>query len=373
MTEPMIKRIERADGPRWQVYGRKDKRKVYVGSYETEKKAKTEERSFQVRQEMRATGELAPEHDDRKNLTEAVDLWLKMLKAKKSRSHSTYAAHMKLYVLPEIGPQRIAALTKASINAWLEHHSSRNAPTTCNGSLTALGAAFAWFISRDWLTVNPCHGVKRLVVSDRHYEWIKTREEITKLLSQCNENIRDLIAFALGTGARKDELLHLQWCDIDLERRLITIHRGRKGTTKSGKARHVPILDVLLPVIRAMHLKRAGAVLVFPNDKGKPKSKVAVHIPFKAAVDRAGLPIGLRFHDLRHTFASHWVIAQGDIFRLSKILGHKDVKVTQRTYAHLAPDAWEQDYHRVSFTVPSEARKATRLFAVRGDTGETRA
>jgi hypothetical protein len=42
----------------------------------------------------------------------------------------------------------------------------------------------------------------------------------------------------------------------------------------------------------------------------------------------------------------------GDIFRLSKILGHSNVMITQKVYAHLAPEAWEQDYHRVSFVPP---------------------
>jgi hypothetical protein len=79
-----------------------------------------------------------------------------------------------------------------------------------------------------------------------------------------------------------------------------------------------------------------------------------VRVPFKQALERAGLDTVLRFHDLRHTFASHWVLDGGDIFRLSKILGHSSVVITQRTYAHLAPEAWQQDYHRVTFVVPSE-------------------
>jgi hypothetical protein len=48
------------------------------------------------------------------------------------------------------------------------------------------------------------------------------------------------------------------------------------------------------------------------------------------------------------------VLDGGDIFRLSKILGHSSVVVTQKVYAHLAPEAWEQDYHRLAFTLPSE-------------------
>lgn len=64
----------------------------------------------------------------------------------------------------------------------------------------------------------------------------------------------------------------------------------------------------------------------------------------------------MRWHDLRHTFSSHWMIDGGDIFKLSRILGHSNVKVTMR-YAHLAPTAFEADYGRLGFTIPGE--KAT--------------
>lgn len=153
---------------------------------------------------------------------------------------------------------------------------------------------------------------------------------------------------------RLDELVHLRWADVDIEHRLIAVHRGRHGTTKSGKARYVPILDALLAFLRTFALQRDGATLVFPGRKGKVRTKPGVRFPFKQAVERAGLAKTLRFHDLRHTFASHWVLEGGDIFRLSKILGHSSVTVTQNVYAHLAPEAWEQDYHRLAFTLPGE-------------------
>jgi integrase len=53
----------------------------------------------------------------------------------------------------------------------------------------------------------------------------------------------------------------------------------------------------------------------------------------------------VRFHDLRHTFASHWVTKGGDLFKLQKILGHQSVQMTMR-YAHLAPEAFKDDYGR---------------------------
>jgi hypothetical protein len=64
-------------------------------------------------------------------------------------------------------------------------------------------------------------------------------------------------------------------------------------------------------------------------------------------------PCGDRSPDERVLLAL-WVLDGGDIFRLSKILGHSSVIVTQKTYAHLIPEAWEQDYHRVAFVVPGQ-------------------
>jgi site-specific recombinase XerC len=57
------------------------------------------------------------------------------------------------------------------------------------------------------------------------------------------------------------------------------------------------------------------------------------------------------FHDLRHTFASHWVMGGGDVFKLQKILGHKDIKMTMR-YAHLAPTAYAADFGRLGSEAP---------------------
>ena len=153
---------------------------------------------------------------------------------------------------------------------------------------------------------------------------------ITKLLSECTPNIQALVAVLVGTGLRLDEALHLRWDDIDLDHRLITVHRGSKGTTKSGKVRRVPIFDSVLAVLNAMKLTRGKNVLLWPGGKpGKPVSQPAVRAPFKRATEFAGLPPTMRVHDLRHSFASLFLIDGGDIFKLSRILGHSSVSITE--------------------------------------------
>jgi integrase len=350
----MIRTISRRGGTRFQVYAQRAGKKVYVGTFDSKREAESAERRHVVTQEQIAAGELAPEHDTKRTLQQGADEWLGALAKTGSRSHGGYSERMRMYILPVLGAVAIARLTKSQVMRWRDDLATRLAANTVNGTLICLSSSFSYFVDRQWIETNPCHGVKHVESPDRVYTWVQTKEEITRLLLECPKGIREIVTLAIGTGMRLDELLHLQHADVSIERRLITVHRGRQGSTKSGKARRVPILNSVLPFLRELALQRDGSLLVFPGAQGRPRTKPGVREPFKQAVERAGLPSSLRFHDLRHTFASHWVLDGGDIFRLSKILGHASVVVTQKTYAHLIPDAWEQDYHRVSFVAPDQ-------------------
>lgn len=370
-----MRRVERAGGVVFQAYGQRGGKKVYVGTFSTEREAKAAERKHAVTQEMIAAGELAPETDTRRTFGEAADEWLASLKASKGRSHLTYSNRLRQYIYKHVAPETpLSRINRAVVGQLRDELSKKVAANTVNGSLIALSSAFSYFVEREWTDTNPVHGIRYASVTDRQYEWIKTREEITRLIAETTRRVRPIVIIALGTGMRLDEILHLRWPDIDIERRLIAVHRGRQGTTKSGKLRHVPILNSLLPHLRELALKRGGAIMLFPAQKQRHKSwspyaarsKQGVTLRFREAVARAGLPKTLRFHDLRHTFASHWMMSGGCIFRLSKILGHSNVAITQKVYAHLSPDAWEQDYDRVSFVVPAE-RPALAM----GDGAET--
>jgi integrase len=162
---------------------------------------------------------------------------------------------------------------------------------------------------------------------------------------------------------RAGELGGLRWDDIDFEKRLICVQRCYVGPTKSGELRWVPILDPLLPVLRAWRL-RNPLPIVFPNRDSRPlgpSARVFQEV-FHRVLDRAGFPRTpgrrtrggyIRFHDLRHTFASHWVMNEGDLFKLEKILGHHHGTMTRR-YAHLAPAAFAADFKRLGEHAPVE-------------------
>jgi integrase/recombinase XerD len=359
----MIRKIERADGVRWQVYGRRAGKQVYVGTFDSKKEAQEKDEDHRTTQRKVKRGELPEQHDTRKTLKDAIDEWLAWLKKGGARSHRAYSEFVKYQIEPNLGTAMIASLTKRHIAKWRDD--LEYAPTTVNAALGCLSSAFTWFVDeRGWLPANPCAGVAQAEVPDRAYNWIKTRGELERLLLACSDELRDMVAVSVGTAIRIDEMLHLQWDDVDLENRLICVQRGRQGTPKGGRIRHVPILDSVLSVLKKRALRRGGSVLVFPGRKGAVRAKTPVQVAFKQALHRAQLDTTIRYHDLRHTAASWWVLSGGDIFRLSKLMGHRSVKVTQDTYAHLAPEAWTQDYARIAFHVPSEPAK---IYEIRRD------
>ncbi len=156
-----------------------------------------------------------------------------------------------------------------------------------------------------------------------------------------------LYATAAMTGMRAGELAGLRRRDINFARRQIQVARAYDGRrTKSGKVRHIPLMDALAPILRRW-LSHSPLDVVFPTERGTPMqpSDRRFQEVFHRTLRRAGLP-RIRFHDLRHSFAALWLGGGGDIYKLCRILGHSSVKVTER-YSHLARDAWAAEYGRL--------------------------
>ena len=132
---------------------------------------------------------------------------------------------------------------------------------------------------------------------------------------------------ALLTGMRRGELLSLKWEQIRNGFIYLT-------ETKSGKARQIPINDRLAEVLKEVRRgNQLKSPFVFCDSQGR--RFYHVRRSFVSACRRAGIE-AFRFHDLRHTCASHLVMAGVDLTTVKELLGHKDIKTTLR-YAHLAP------------------------------------
>ena len=149
--------------------------------------------------------------------------------------------------------------------------------------------------------------------------------EMDRLLAVCNgpayAKLYPIIVCALFTGMRQAEILTLDWKNVDLEHGTIYIL-----ISKSGKPREVPITSRLREIMLGISPKPEGRVFEIS------------FMTFRRLFDRLKVESGIahfRFHDLRHTFASHHYMNAADLYALQRILGHASPQMTQR-YAHLS-------------------------------------
>jgi integrase len=244
-----------------------------------------------------------------------------------------------------------------AIDRYVANKSHLNRKTVAN-HLTLLGSMLRLAVDLGWMPRAPRIRKPKVRLIGQDYSYLRTEAEIARFLRSAEEEgpvVAMLYESATFTGLRAGELAGLQWPDVNFEQRLITVQRSFHGPTKSDDVRYVPIVDALLPALRAWRLQHPGS-LVFTNCAGsmlQPSSRIFQEVLHRV-LDRAEFPRidrggktrrYIHFHDLRHTFASHWVMKGGDLFKLQKILGHKTVQMTMR-YAHLQPTAFKDDLGR---------------------------
>jgi integrase len=145
--------------------------------------------------------------------------------------------------------------------------------------------------------------------------------------------LKNIVGLLLLTGARKRELLDAKWEHVNLDRKVWYI-----PTSKTGKARHVPLSKPALDLIAALP-RFVGCDWLLPNPKTRQPFTDIKH-PWETAREAAGLA-GLHLHDLRHSAASFMINAGIDLFAVGRILGHADHQSTMR-YSHLANETLMQ-------------------------------
>lgn len=301
-----------------------------------------------------------------KKFSELADEYLRLRSSRKKNpedDQSIIRAHLR----PYFGDMLITHIgTSVDEFALTRTHLSKK---TVHNILTLLISMLNFAHDQKWIYSVPRIKKPKIKIFDSEYRYLRTSEEIRRFLNAA-KSISELAyytyAFAIYTGMRVGEIAALRWTDIDLSARRITVQRGFHSTTKSDEIRHVPIVDALLPLMLEWRNKNSGGEMVFPNREGhmhhesapifrETLHKALVLGEFPKVHYKGKLCRYVPFHGLRHTFASHWMMNGGDIFRLSKILGHSDIKVTMR-YAHLEPNVFSGDYGRFGSAAPASEK-----------------
>ena len=150
----------------------------------------------------------------------------------------------------------------------------------------------------------------------------------TNELNKTVNRLRLIVLIAVATGMRASEIFGLLWSDVMYSEGLLAVRAKLKG----GKMRYVPMTPEL-----ASELRRFPVVInedrIFPPKPGATSGRQRLEGSFEDLLERAKIR-DFRFHDLRHTFASWYMMNGGDLYELAKILGHSNIKMTER-YAKL--------------------------------------
>lgn len=172
-------------------------------------------------------------------------------------------------------------------------------------------------------------------------------------MSVSSPYLRSILIVALNTGMRYSEILNLSWSQINFAEMQLTVLK-----TKSGKPRAIPLNAILQAEFLALRNRVGRSPFVFPKPK-TGTSVTTVKTAFRTACSRARV-LGLRFHDLRHTFASRLIEKGADIEIVRSLLGHSSIEMTQR-YVHSADERRRFAVEKLASDTPPEAKTEENL------------
>lgn len=210
-----------------------------------------------------------------------------------------------------------------------------NKPATVNRVISVLKhmihKAVDWELVEE-TALKKVRQAKQLEVNNRRLRYL-SKEECHTLINACSAHLKPIVLTALNTGCRRGEILGLAWDNVDLKHGFILLDK-----TKNGDRREIPINATLRATLESLPRRLDGGPVFYDHKTGKAYEDVSTS--FCNALRKAKIK-DFHFHDLRHTFASHLVMAGIDLTTVSRLLGHKDLTMTLR-YAHLSPKHMSQ-------------------------------
>jgi integrase len=213
----------------------------------------------------------------------------------------------------------LSAITRSLVEHYQAKRKDEVAPATVNLEIACLKKMLSKAVDWDYLDSNVAARVKKFKLNNAR-ERVLDADEARRLIECAAPALQPVLIIALKTGMRRGEILSLKWSDVNFIKAFIQIK-----DTKSGEPRKVPLSPAAREALKA--LPRTSD-FIFYNAETKTHVKSVV-TAFDTACTRAEIK-GLRFHDLRHTFATWYMERGGDVVALSKILGHHSLQMTLR-------------------------------------------
>lgn len=312
---------------------------------------------FQAQEKARQILERPAEVEAAFTVAEACDHYMRWYREHRkaiAATSNTIEAHIR----PAFGARKVSDLTEAGIRAWHERLAEQPArlrsskvavkqntkrpakssderrarKATANRVLTVLKAMLNKAAEDGKVSPGgPWTRIKAFKRVDEARLRYLTGAEASRLVNACPKDLRQLVRGALLTGARFGELVALRVVDMDAKTGRIYI-----AESKSGRPRHVPLNAEGLALFRSLATGKTGDAPLFEKADGTAWGKNHHVRPLAVACTAAKVKPSVRFHELRHAYASNLATAGVPLFTIAKLLGHSDTRVTERHYAHLA-------------------------------------
>ncbi|APG28439.1 integrase [Syntrophotalea acetylenivorans] len=271
-------------------------------------------------------------------LEELIDRYTEEVLPTKGR-HGKAQQTQLMWWKTELGPYLLCDLTAAMITtcrdklqAEVTYRKRKRSPSTVNRYLAALSHAFSIAIKEwEWISDNPVAKIRKPKEPQGRIRFLD-KQEIQRLLNAChcqpNRFLYTAVALALSTGMRQGEILNLRWKDIDFNRKQLVLHK-----TKNKERRTVPLASMTQQVLRELAAEsHPEHGLVFAEEKADRPANFRKS--WEKALREADIR-DFRFHDLRHTAASHMAMNKATVSEIAAVLGHKTFQMVKR-YAHLS-------------------------------------
>jgi integrase len=294
------------------------------------------------------------------SFSEFATEYLEYSKANKAlSSYKRDLLTIEKHLLPIWGNVQVAKISTKMIEDFKLKRIDQVVASTTTRELFTIKGMLRKAVEWGYLKESPAAPVKKLKSAIPHFRYL-SKEEINSLAESCKKSDNpQLFAFvltALNTGMRLGEITALEWKDIDFKRQILRVDNKEDHHTKNYQVRTIPMNGTLINALRKTP-RRLDSSYVFTRKSGEKFNKMRTG--FENALKRAGLS-DVRFHDLRHTFASHLVMGGVDIRTVQELLGHKDIKMTMR-YAHLAPDHMKRAVEILDRPAEEDGRVPTKI------------
>ena len=278
-------------------------------------------------------------------------------------SHQTYRGYIDHHITPYIGKIPLEKLSTMDLqklyrklmnNGRVERIEAENQPKglsakTVRNVNQVISSAMDFAVAQKIIPENPCKAVALPKIEHKEMQTIPADQLQTFLTEARATGVYEMYYIELATGLRRGELLGLKWSDIDWKNGIIKVKRqiarvdGKivEAPLKTKNSyRTVSISPQAIEVLKQQKAK-TNDQYIFPSPNGGPISPDSVNNMLKRVLERAGIP-KVRFHDLRHTFATIALQNGVDIKTVSGMLGHFSAGFTLDTYAHVTTSAQKE-------------------------------